>query len=185
MRTPQRILCLAAAAGLTALSAGTAGPAAAQSEIDASTFSGLEARPIGPAVMSGRIAAIDGAVGDTTTLYVGTASGGVWRSKDFGITFKPVFDEHTQSIGAVRVDPKNPQTIWVGTGESCTRNSVSVGDGVYRSTDGGDTWQHLGLQDSERIASIRVSPADGNTAWVCATGHLWNDNEERGVYKTT
>lgn len=179
MRTPQRILCLAAAAGLASLAA------AAQVEIDSSTFSGLEARPIGPAVMSGRIASIDGAVGDSTTLYVGTASGGVWKSKDFGITFKPVFDEHTQSIGAVAVDPKNPQTIWVGTGESCTRNSVSIGDGVYKSTDGGDTWQHLGLKDSERIASIRVSPADGNTAWVCATGHLWNDNEERGVYKTT
>ncbi|MEA2562082.1 MAG: hypothetical protein QOH06_3586 [Acidobacteriota bacterium] len=178
MRTPQRILCLAAA-GLA-----LAATAPAQTEIDSNTFAGLEARAIGPAVMSGRIAGIDGVAGDTVTLYVGSAGGGVWKSKDFGITFKPVFDKHTQSIGAVRVDPKNPQTIWVGTGESWTRNSVSVGDGVYKSTDGGDSWERMGLPDSERIARIRVSPKDGNTVWVCATGHLWNDNEERGVYKT-
>ncbi|HEX6861561.1 MAG TPA: glycosyl hydrolase, partial [Thermoanaerobaculia bacterium] len=156
----------------------------AQTEIDSNTFAGLEARAIGPAVMSGRIAAIDGVAGDTVTLYVGSASGGVWKSRDFGITFKPVFDKHTQSIGAVEVDPKNPQTIWVGTGESWVRNSVSVGDGVYKSTDGGDNWEKMGLPDSERIARIRVSPRDGNVVWVCATGHLWNDNEERGVYKT-
>jgi photosystem II stability/assembly factor-like uncharacterized protein len=184
MRKPQRILCLAAA-GL-ALAVG----ATAQTEIDSSTFAGLEARAIGPAVMSGRIAAIDGVDGgpaDPLTLYVGAASGGVWKSKDAGVTFKPVFDKYTQSIGAVAIDPKHPQTVWVGTGESWTRNSVSIGDGVYKSTDGGDTWQRMGLENSERIARIRVSPADGtggNTVWVCATGHLWNDNEERGVYKT-
>ncbi|HWN44059.1 MAG TPA: glycosyl hydrolase [Thermoanaerobaculia bacterium] len=179
MRTPQRILCLAAAGLALAMAA------PAQTEIDSNTFAGLEARAIGPAVMSGRIAGIDGVAGDTVTLYVGSASGGVWKSRDFGITFKPVFDKHTQSIGAVQVDPKNPQTIWVGTGESWVRNSVSVGDGVYKSTDGGDNWERMGLPDSERIARIRVSPKDGNTVWVCATGHLWNDNEERGVYKTT
>jgi photosystem II stability/assembly factor-like uncharacterized protein len=182
MRRPQRILCLAAA-GL-ALAVG----ATAQTEIDSSTFAGLEARPIGPAVMSGRIAAIDGVSADPLTLYVGSAGGGVWKSKDAGVTFKPVFDKYTQSIGAVAIDPKNPQTVWVGTGESWTRNSVSIGDGVYKTTDGGDNWQRMGLADSERIARIRVSPADGthgNTVWVCATGHLWNDNEERGVYKTT
>ena len=182
MRTPQRLLCLFAA-GLAMAAIPLASQA--QTEIDSNTFAGLEARAIGPAVMSGRIAGIDGVAGDTVTLYVGSASGGVWKSKDFGITFKPVFDKHTQSIGAVRVDPKNPQTIWVGTGESWTRNSVSVGDGVYKSTDGGDNWERMGLPDSERIARIRVSPKDGNTVWVCATGHLWNDNEERGVYKTT
>jgi photosystem II stability/assembly factor-like uncharacterized protein len=179
MRTPQRILCLAAA-GLVFAAAVPAQPI----EIDSSTFAGLEARPIGPAVMSGRIAAIDGVADDPITLYVGSASGGVWRSKDAGVTFKPVFDKQTQSIGAVTVDPKNPQTVWVGTGESWTRNSVSVGDGVYKTTDGGDNWQRMGLEDSERIARIRVSPANSDTVWVCATGHLWNDNEERGVYKT-
>ena len=180
MRTPQRILCLGAA-GLALAMATSAQPV----EVDSNTFGGLEARNIGPAVMSGRIAGIDGVAGDTVTLYVGTASGGVWKSKDFGITFKPVFDKHTQSVGAIEVDPKNPQTIWVGTGESWVRNSVSVGDGVYRSTDGGDNWERLGLENSERIARIRVSPKDSNTVWVCATGHLWNDHEDRGVYKTT
>ncbi|HWM92903.1 MAG TPA: glycosyl hydrolase [Thermoanaerobaculia bacterium] len=193
MRTPQRILCLAAAGLALALAAPAQQPAAppappapsATTEIDSNTFSGLEARAIGPAVMSGRIAAIAGLADDPITLYVGTASGGVWKSRDSGVTFKPVFDKHTQSIGAVAIDPKSPQTVWVGTGESCTRNSVSVGDGVYKTTDGGDNWERMGLENSERIAAVEVSPADGNTVWVCATGHLWDDHEERGVYKTT
>jgi len=156
-------------------------------EIDASTFGGLEARPMGPAVTSGRIAAIDAgfaAPGAPLTLFIGSAGGGVWRSKDGGLTFRPVFDEHDQSIGAVRVDPRDPNIVWVGTGESWTRNSVSAGDGVYKSTDGGDTWTKMGLADSEHIARIRVSPSDSNTVWVCATGQLWNANEERGVFKT-
>ena len=179
-------LCLAAS--LPALAAEPAAAPAPAVEIDSSTFGGLEARPIGPAVTSGRIAAIDaaagGASGEAVTVFIGTASGGVWRSKDNGITFRAVFDENLQSIGAVRIDPRDPKTVWVGTGESWTRNSVSVGDGVYKSTDGGDTWTNMGLKDSEHIARIRVSPADSNTAWVCATGHLWNGNEERGVFKT-
>jgi photosystem II stability/assembly factor-like uncharacterized protein len=155
-------------------------------EIDASTFGGLAARPIGPAITSGRIAAIDGAAaaGAPLTLFIGSAGGGVWRSKDGGLTFRPVFDEHNQSIGAVRIDPRDARTVWVGTGESWTRNSVSAGDGVYKSTDGGDSWTPMGLADSEHIARIRVSPRDSNTVWVCATGHLWNANEERGVFKT-
>ncbi len=196
MLTPQRILCLATAGLAIALTALIAPPAQAQApappatapagvEIDSNTFAGLEARAIGPAVMSGRVAALAAVAADPLTLYVGAASGGVWKSKDAGVTFKPVFDKHTQSIGAIAIDPKNPQTVWVGTGESWVRNSVSVGDGVYKSTDGGDNWEHVGLVGSERIARIQVSPTDGNTVWVCATGHLWNDNEERGVYKTT
>ena len=160
-------------------------PAAAGCEVDSSTFGGLEARAIGPAVMSGRIAAIDAVAGDPLTLYVGAASGGVWKSKDGGTTFKPVFDEHTQSIGAVASIPANPKTVWVGTGESWTRNSVSVGDGVYKTTDGGDNWSDWGSRTPSASPRIRVSPANGNTVCVCATGHLWNANEERGVYKTT
>jgi photosystem II stability/assembly factor-like uncharacterized protein len=174
-------LCLAAA--MLALAAGVT--RAAEVEIDSNTFGGLEARSIGPAVMSGRIAALDAVAEEPLTIYVGAASGGVWRSKDGGVTWKPVFDEHAQSIGAIAIDPKNPKTVWVGTGESWTRNSVSVGDGVYKSTDGGDSWQRVGLEKSERIARIQVNPADGNTVWVCATGHLWDSHEERGVYKTT
>ena len=122
------ILCLAACG----LLAGAAVARAADVEIDSNTFGGLEARSLGPAVMSGRIAAIDAVGPDPLTIYVGAAGGGVWKSTDGGLTFKPVFDEHNQSIGAITIDPKNPKNVWVGTGESWTRNSTSVGDGLYK-----------------------------------------------------
>jgi photosystem II stability/assembly factor-like uncharacterized protein len=164
-------------------------PAPPQSEpvkIDSETISGLDARPIGPAVMGGRVAAIDGVVeNNRVTLYVGSASGGVWKSTNGGTTFKPVFDKHTQSIGAVTIDTTNPKTVWVGTGETWVRNSVSVGDGVYKSTDGGDNWTNVGLKDTERVARVLVDRKAADTVYVCATGHLWDANAERGVYKTT
>lgn len=153
-------------------------------KLDSSTFGGLRARAIGPAVMGGRIASIDGTGGTPATIFVGTASGGVWKSTDHGTTFKPVFDQHIQSIGAVRIDKSNPQTVWVGTGESCVRNSVSVGDGVYKSTDGGSTWTNMGLQKTEHIAGLAIHPRESGTVFVCATGQAWNASEERGVYKT-
>ncbi len=180
---PSLVLVLLAAA--PAAAAETPAAAVQSTEIDSSTFGGLEARAIGPAVMAGRIAAIDGVATDPLTIYAGAASGGVWKSIDGGISFKPVFDEHTQSIGAIAVDPSDATTVWVGTGESWTRNSVSVGDGVYKTTNGGESWERAGLEHSERIARIAVHPKDGKTVWVCATGHLWDDHEERGVYKTT
>jgi photosystem II stability/assembly factor-like uncharacterized protein len=170
------------AAGLLA---GAAVARAADVEIDSYTFGGMEARSIGPANMGGRIAAIDAVGPDPLTIYIGAAGGGVWKSLDGGLTFKPIFDENNQSIGAIRIDPKDPKKVWVGTGESWTRNSTSVGDGLYKTTDGGDTWQKVGLEKSERIARIQVSPQNGDTVWVCATGHLWDANEERGVFKTT
>src|SRR5262249_11571940 len=154
---------------------------------DSGTISGLPARNIGSAAMSGRIAAID-AVDENgkVTVFAGAASGGVWKSINGATTFPPVFDkEDVQSIGAVTIDPSNHKIVWVGTGESWTRNSVSVGDGIYKSTDGGDNWTAMGLKDSEHIARILVDPADSNTVYACATGHLWNDNDERGVYKTS
>lgn len=159
--------------------------APAQVEINTNTFGGLRARAIGPAVMSGRIAAIDAVGTDPLTIFAGAATGGVWRSKDGGITWRAVFDDHPQSIGAIRVDPSNPETIWVGTGETWGRNSVSIGTGLYKSVDGGDSWSLVGLEDSERIARIEVDPGDSDKVFVCATGHLWNANDERGVYKTT
>ncbi|HSN55094.1 MAG TPA: hypothetical protein VLT32_10490 [Candidatus Sulfomarinibacteraceae bacterium] len=159
--------------------------AAEKIEIDSATFGGLRARAIGPAVMSGRISAIDAVATDPVTIWVGSASGGLWKSDDAGTVFEPVFDDHNQSIGAIRVDPSNPDTVWVGTGETWVRNSVSVGDGVYRTTDGGDSWQHLGLEATERIAKIEVHPDEPDTVYVCATGQLWSANPERGVYKTT
>jgi photosystem II stability/assembly factor-like uncharacterized protein len=156
-------------------------------KFDAATVSGLPARNIGSAMMSGRIAALDAVEQDgRITVFVGAASGGVWKSVNGGTTYKPVFDrEDVQSIGAVTIDPSNPKTVWVGTGEAWTRNSVSVGDGVYKSTDGGENWTNVGLKESEHIAKILVDPNDGNNVLVCATGHLWNDNDERGVYKST
>ncbi|HWW74382.1 MAG TPA: hypothetical protein VNZ44_03245, partial [Pyrinomonadaceae bacterium] len=172
-------------------SAQTPRPAGPQSnapvKVDAEIVSGLGARNIGSAQMSGRVAALDAVQeGKRLTVYVGSASGGVWKSVNGGTTFKPVFDKQpVQSIGAVTIDPKNPKVIWVGTGEAWTRNSVSVGDGVYKSTDGGDNWTNVGLKDSERIAKILVDPSNTDTVYVCAPGKLWSDSDERGVYKTT
>jgi photosystem II stability/assembly factor-like uncharacterized protein len=163
------------------------GPAPVYSQgvtFDADMISGLEARPIGPATMSGRVTAIDAVAGNRLTIYVGTAGGGLWQSVDGGLQFKSIFDKYNQSIGAVTVDPSRPETIWVGTGETWVRNSVSVGDGVYRSTDAGENWTRLGLDTTERIARIVVHPHDSNAVLVCATGHLFDDNPDRGVYRT-
>ncbi|GAB4192550.1 MAG: hypothetical protein Tsb002_22320 [Wenzhouxiangellaceae bacterium] len=156
----------------------------ATAAITANAFGALEARNLGPAQMSGRIAAIDAVADQPNIIYIGAASGGVWKSRDGGITFRPVFDEHTQSIGAIRIDPNNSERVWVGTGETWVRNSVSIGDGIYRSDNGGETWQHLGLEDSERIATIRISAYDSDTVFACVTGALWNDHPQRGVFRT-
>jgi photosystem II stability/assembly factor-like uncharacterized protein len=154
---------------------------------DAATVSGLPARNIGSATMSGRIAALDAIDQDgRITVFVGSASGGLWKSLNGGTTYKPVFDrEEVQSIGAVTIDPSNAKTVWVGTGESWTRNSVSIGAGVYKSTDGGENWSNVGLKDSEHIAKILIDPRDGNKVLVCALGHVWDDNDERGVFRTS
>src|SRR5437870_9679484 len=156
-------------------------------KVDSETISGLGARNIGSATMSGRVTSIDGVrEGERLTVYIGAASGGVWKSVNGGTTFKPIFDKQpVQSIGAVTIDPKNPKTIWVGTGEAWTRNSTSIGDGVYKSTDGGENWTNTGLKGSERIAKILVDPSATNTVYVCAPGKLWSDSDERGVFKTT
>jgi photosystem II stability/assembly factor-like uncharacterized protein len=156
-------------------------------KVDSATISGLSARNIGSAAMSGRVAAIDAVrEGQRLTVYIGAASGGVWKSVNGGSTYKPVFDKQpVQSIGAITIDPKNPKVIWVGTGESWTRNSVSVGDGVYKSVDGGENWTNMGLKESERISRILVDPSSTNTVYVCAPGKLWSDSDERGLFKTT
>src|SRR5438046_1679536 len=146
------------------------------------TISGLGARNIGSAAMSGRISAIAGTrePSGKITLFIGAASGGVWKSDDSGTRYRPVFDEQpVQSIGAVALDPKNPKNVWVGTGESWMRNSVSIGDGIYKSTDGGETWTHAGLEKSERIAKIAVSPKDGDTVFACVTDELRRNSTDR------
>jgi photosystem II stability/assembly factor-like uncharacterized protein len=173
---------------LSAAVVGLAGSLFAQNNYryDAATVSGLPARNIGSAAMSGRIAALDAMEQDgRITVFVGSASGGVWKSVNGGTTYKPVFDrEAVQSIGAVAIDPSNSKIVWIGTGEAWMRNSVSVGDGVYQSTDGGENWTNVGLKNSEHIAKILIDPSNGNNVLVCATGHLWDDNDERGVFKT-
>ena len=155
-------------------------------KVDSETISGLGARNIGAAAMSGRVSAIDAVEeGQRLTVYVGAASGGVWKSVNGGATFKPVFDKQpVQSIGAITIDPKDPKVIWAGTGEAWTRNSTSIGDGVYKSNDSGENWTNVGLKESERIARILIDPTDTNTVYVCAPGKLWSDSDERGVYKT-
>src|SRR5438270_4172227 len=146
-------------------------PASSAQEIkfDSDTISGLGARNIGSAAMSGRVSAIAAVKEDgRLTVYVGSASGGVWKSSNGGTTFKPVFDKQdVQSIGAIAIDPSAPKTIWVGTGEAWTRNSTSVGDGIYKSTDGGDSWTNVGLKNSERIAKILLDPKDSNVVYAC------------------
>ena len=148
-------------------------------------FGDLRARSIGPAVMSGRITDIDAVNNEPTILYVASATGGLWKSINAGSTFRPIFDEHTMSIGNVAIDQNHPDTIWVGTGEPWVRNTVSVGTGMYVSTNGGSSWTFKGLENSERIANIAIDPANSAVIYVAVQGHLWNANEERGVYKTS
>jgi photosystem II stability/assembly factor-like uncharacterized protein len=178
------ICCALPLAAAIGAEAATDAPAVA---FDYGTISGLGARNIGSAAMSGRIAAVTARheADGRTTLFVGSASGGLWKSLDDGTTFKPVFDKQpVQSIGAIALDPNDPKTVWVGTGESWTRNSVSVGNGIYKSSDGGDTWTNMGLPNSERIVKIAVDPKNSNTVFACVPGKLWSDSADRGLYKT-
>ena len=148
-------------------------------------FGDLNARHIGPALMSGRINDLEVHPTNPRIIYAGTAGGGVWKSNDAGTTFNPIFDDYCQSIGAVAIDPNSPdKVIYVGTGETWTRNSVSVGDGLYKSIDGGTNWKKIGFDNSERIANIIVNPNNSNEVYVAVLGALWSDSEERGVYKS-
>jgi len=149
-------------------------------------FGDLTARHIGPALMSGRINDMEAHPTNSRIIYAGTAGGGVWKSNDAGATFNPIFDEYCQSIGTVELDPNDPdKTIYVGTGETWTRNSVSVGDGLYKTVDGGANWNKIGFEQSERIANIIVNPNNSQEIYVGVLGALWGDNEERGVFKST
>ena len=185
-----RALAIAVGSIAAAALAAPAAPAekSAAPRFDAGTISGLGARNIGSAAMSGRIAALDAITekDGKTLLYVGAASGGVWKSTDGGTTFKPVFDKQpVQSIGSIAIDHGNTNTVWVGTGEAWTRNSVSVGGGIYKTTDGGETWTAMGLPNSERISKIIIDPKSSDTVYACVPGKLWSDSADRGLYKTT
>ena len=182
-------------AGLLLVATLAAAPvAAAKSDTDkpkdkdvlsSGTFSGLKLREIGPALTSGRI--VDIAVDPTNhaVRYVAAASGGVWKTTNAGTTWKPIFDgQPSYSIGCLALDPKNPLVVWVGTGENNSQRSVSYGDGVYKSNDGGASWNRVGLESSEHIGKILVDDADTNRVFVAAQGPLWKDGGDRGLYRT-
>ncbi len=146
---------------------------------------GLELRGIGPALMGGRIADIAVSPSDHSTWYIAVGSGGLWKTTNRGITWKPVFDDQpSYSIGTVTLDPNNPEIVWVGTGENVSGRHVAWGDGVYRSNDGGATWKQMGLEKSEHIGKILVDPRDSSVVFVAAEGPLWSSGGQRGVYKT-
>ena len=156
----------------------------AQTKISSSTFGMMEARHLGPGTMSGRITAIEGVIEDNRTLYIGTAGGGVWKSTNAGASWKPLFDKYCQSIGALAIDQQHPNVIYVGTGESNMRNSVSIGNGMYKSTDGGDNWTRIGLDSTEHISKVIINPKNPDIVYVAAPGPLWSDSKHRGLYKS-
>jgi photosystem II stability/assembly factor-like uncharacterized protein len=150
------------------------------------TFSGLRFRSLGPAFTSGRVIGFAVDPNNSARYFVASASGGVWKTINNGTTWTPVFDrEGSYSIGAIALDPKNPLTVWVGTGENNSQRSVSYGNGLYRSDDGGKTWRNLGLKTSEHIGRIAIDPKDSNIVYVAAQGPLWGPGGDRGLFKTT
>ncbi len=154
--------------------------------MSAKTFAGLTLRGIGPALASGRVADFAVHPDDRAHYYVAAASGGVWKTTNAGTTWTPVFDDQgSYSIGCLALDPNNPHVLWVGTGENNSQRSVSFGDGVYRSRDGGKSWEHLGLKASEHIGMIAIHPRNSDVVYVAAQGPLWRSGGDRGLYKTT
>jgi photosystem II stability/assembly factor-like uncharacterized protein len=146
----------------------------------------LHVRNVGPANMMGRLADVEGVPGDPRTVYLGTASGGIYKTTNAGTTWTPIFDDQSHlSIGDLALEPGNPNVIYAGTGEANVRNSVSFGNGIYKSTDGGRSWRFLGLGDTRHIARVIVSPRDARTVYVCAVGHIGGPNAERGVFRST
>ena len=168
------MICLAFSAG------------SSHAALDPDLLEGLSARALGPAAVSGRITAIDVVSSDPNRIVIGAATGGVWISENGGLTWAPVFDEQAvASIGSIAINQSNPDIIWVGTGEGNTRNSTSIGGGMFKSIDGGKTWKLMGLEQSERINRIALHPTNPDIAYAAALGTLWGENDERGIFKTT
>ena len=153
---------------------------------DLGQLQSLKFREIGPSNMGGRVDDFAVVESNPTIVYAGLASGGVWKTVNGGTTWTPLFDNQPlASIGDITIAPSDPDTVWVGTGEANNRQSSSWGNGVYKSTDGGRTWKHMGLKDTHHIGRIAIHPRDPNIVYVAALGRLWGPNEERGLFKTT
>jgi photosystem II stability/assembly factor-like uncharacterized protein len=180
----RRVLGVIFAAGLVAAhSGGNAQQPPPDHSIPASVFAGLRYRQIGPP--GNRVSAVVGVAGDRNVFYVGAASGGVWKSIDGGTHWQPIFDDQpAQSIGTIAVAPSQPNTIWVGTGETWIRSNISIGNGIYKSTDGGATWHHMGLDKTGRIGRIVIDPRDADVVFAAALGHCYGPQQERGVYRS-
>ncbi|MEM6321070.1 MAG: glycosyl hydrolase [Bacteroidota bacterium] len=158
----------------------------ASTPMSEATFKGLKLRNVGPAFTSGRIADIAIHPNDDNVWYVAVGSGGVWKTENAGTTWKPIFDDQpVYSTGCITLDPQNPHTVWLGTGENVGGRHVGFGDGIYKSPDGGKTWKNMGLKKSEHISKIIVHPKNSDVLWVAVQGPLWNKGDERGLYKTT
>ena len=172
-------------AGAASVAAGESSAFLATSDAAVAAMAGLEFRNIGPAIMGGRIASLAVFADNPSIFYVGAASGGVWKTTNYGTTFEPLFDDQpTASIGDVAVSQQNHNLVWVGTGEPNNRQSSPWGNGVYKTLDGGITWQYMGLYDTRHVGRIKIDPTNNNTVFVAAVGHLWGPNEERGVFRT-
>lgn len=157
-----------------------------QSPVNSAMFGTMEARNLGPGTMSGRISAIEGVNSDEgKIIYIGTAGGGVWKSTNAGASYNPVFDKYCQSIGSIAINQKTPNTVYVATGESNMRNSVSIGNGVYKTTDGGDNWKKIGLDSTEHISRLLINPENTDVIYAAVPGALWSNSKHRGLYKSS
>ena len=163
-----------------------AAPAIIAQQYSPSLYSGMQWRQIGP-FRAGRVTGVTGVPGQPAIYYMGTAGGGAWKTTDGGMVWKPIFDkQHVASIGAIAVAPSNPNIVYIGTGDvSNVGGAVNQGNGMWKSTDAGETWQHIGLEDSRHIAAIWVDPKNADIVFAAALGHTFAPNEERGVFKTT
>ncbi len=186
MRNPRWTLVLATLAASWLATGAGAAEQASEERWSSSTLAGLRFRELGPAIASGRVSDLAVDPRDHAVRYAAIASGGVWKTDNAGTTWTPIFDgEASYSVGCITLDPSNPDTVWVGSGENNSQRSVSYGDGVYKSLDGGKSWTNVGLGESEHIGRIVVHPDDSDTVWVAAQGPLWRAGGDRGVYKTT
>ncbi|HET8786440.1 MAG TPA: hypothetical protein VFM38_12450, partial [Candidatus Limnocylindrales bacterium] len=180
---PTRIFSLLAVAALETVSVGT--PAHAQSTLDSATIAGFRWRTVGPANFEGRVADVVGIPSPSQTFFVAAAGGGIWKTTNAGVTFRPVFDDYpVVAMGALAIAPSDTMQVWAGTGEQNSRNTIEPGQGIYKSTDGGLHWKLMGLEKTQHIGRIVVHPTNPNIVYVAALGAAWKANPERGLYKT-